>query len=337
MAIGWLIVGIILLVTAVLTLAVSISAKKIDFSARILRERPVRERIVYGSVKGSKRKAKTSKPSGGYSPPPPSPAPSVSSASMDALTGPSPAAREELAKQRERMDEVEESDEDFSKDFEEIPAYVKSSISDDEILAGFKEKEIVELVSEETISEEAELHTRDLTIQLPKNMCLEEVFRLRITLAKTDEYSKQVSIKEVELSKKEADYFALTAKKLGKDILEANTQIEGLQEGSLTIRPISTSDVATVAPLHRTVMFNPGDEEVVVEFYIAPKKWIPDPISILRVEFEQNYSVIRAIDLPIKIYKRQFDALFGINLSKWQKYALLIYGLLSTLIVVTVL
>ncbi|GAH59730.1 unnamed protein product, partial [marine sediment metagenome] len=280
----------------------------------------------------------------------PSPSSSPASYATDASAGPSPRARAEEAKMKEDWDEAEDEEWDetdiesdvLPEDIEseilprsiEAPHYVSPKVSRDE----FAKKSIIEPTelldagTIEILEEQPTLHTRDLSIHLPKNMCLDEVFRLRITLLKSDEFSKHVSIKQLELSKKEAEYFSITAKKLGKEILEATTKIEGLEQGNLTVRPLSTSNVVTIAPTQRTVYFDTEDEEIVVEFYLVPKRWISDPISILRVEFEQNYKIIRTIDLPIRIYKRQFEALFGFNISKWHKYALLIYGVISTLI-----
>ncbi|MHA1690227.1 MAG: hypothetical protein ACTSU7_01190 [Candidatus Heimdallarchaeaceae archaeon] len=343
--VGWLILGIVLFLTGIFALIISISARKIDFGSRMLREKPIRSRMTVG---GSESKAKKSK-ARHAAPPPPSTARSFSPASYgeDALTGPSPEARAELPKMKEELDEADFSPTDIEAEFSsegieaelsseniKAPQYVSPKVSRDED-AKKAEMEPEELLDEglvEIIEEETAIHARDLSIQLPKNMCLDEVFRLRITLSKSDEFSKHVSIKQLELSKKEAEYFSLTAKKLGKDVLEATTRIEGLEQGNLTIRPLSTSNVVTIAPLQRVVYFDPADEELVVEFYLAPKRWIPDPISILRVEFEQNYKIIRTIDLPIKIYKRQLEAMFGFNLAKWHKYALIVYSVISALI-----
>ncbi len=339
----WLIVGIALLITAVFPIAVSISAKKIDFGSRVLKDKPIRSQETLG---GLKFKAKKSKAKRATPPPPPSSAPYVTTASTEPLSR----AIAEEAKMKEEWDEVENEEWDetdiesdvLPEDIESetlpetiaSPHYVSPKVSRNE----FAKKSFIEpteSLDEETIEileEQPTLHTRDLSIHLPKNMCLDEVFRLRITLLKSDEFSKDVSIKHLELTKKEAEYFSITAKKLGKEILEATTKIEGLEQGNLKVRPLSTSNVVTIAPTQRTVYFDTEDEEIVVEFYLVPKRWISDPISILRVEFEQNYKIIRTIDLPIRIYKRQFEALFGFNLSKWHKYALLIYGVISTLI-----
>ncbi len=345
---GWLILGIALLFTAVFTIAVSISARKIDFGSRILRDKPIKSQITLGGVKSKAKKSKARSVA-----PPPPPTPSSSSFApytTDALTGPSLRSRAEEAEMKEEMDEAEDEEWDetdiesdvLPEDTEsevlsrnvEAPHYVSPKVSRDE----FAEKSVLEPIeildkgAIEILEEQTNLHTRDLAIQIPKNMCLDEVFRLRITLLKSDEFSKDVSLKQLVLTKKEAEYFSITAKKLGQEILEATTKIEGLEQGNLIVRPLSTSNVVTIAPTQRIVYFDSEEEEIVVEFYLVPKRWISDPISILRLEFEQNYKIIRTIDLPIRIYKRQFEALFGFNLSKWHKYALLIYGVISTLI-----
>jgi hypothetical protein len=344
---GWLIFGIALLVTAIFTLAVSISARKIDFGSRMFRDKPDRSQITFGGVepKIRKSKAKRSAP-----PPPPSPLSSFAPSVTETSTEPVPRARAEEVKINDEWDEAEDEEwdetdietDELPDDIEletlprniESPHYVspKSSRGEFAKKSAIEPQELLDKGTIEIIEEQPTLHTRDLSIQLPKNMCLDEVFRLRITLLKSDEFSKDVSIKQLELSKKEAEYFSLTAEKLGKEILEATTKIGGLEQGNLIVRPISTSNVVTIAPTQRTVYFDTEDEEIVVEFYLVPKRWIPDPISILRVEFEQNYKIVRTIDLPIRIYKRQFEAFFGFNISKWHKYALLIYGVISTLI-----
>jgi len=302
-----------------------------------LRDNPIKSQKTLGGIRPKAKKSKAR----GAAPPPPSP---ISSAPYvtDALTRPSPEARAEEAKIKEEWDETNIESDVLPEDIEsellpeniEAPHYVSPKVSRAELAkkAVVKPTELLDEGTIESIEEQTTLHTRDLSIQLPKNMCLDEVFRLRITLLKSDEFSEHISIKQLELSKKEAEYFSITAKKLGKEILEATTKIEGLEQGNLTVRPLSTSNVVTIAPTQRTVYFDIETEEIVVEFYIVPKRWISDPISILRVEFEQNYKIILTIDLPIRIYKRQLEALFGFNLSKWHKYALLIYGVISTLI-----
>ena len=55
---GWLIFGIALLVTAVFTLAVSISARKIDFGSRILKDKPSRSQKTLGGFRPKAKKSK---------------------------------------------------------------------------------------------------------------------------------------------------------------------------------------------------------------------------------------------------------------------------------------
>ena len=87
--------------------------------------------------------------------------------------------------------------------------------------------------------------------------------------------------------------------------------------------------VAHVAPSSRTIMFDPEVEETVIEFYITPTRWTTGVMNVLRLEFEQNYEILKALDIPIKIYKRKFEAIFGLNISAAQKYILLIYSVLG--------
>ena len=218
---GWLIFGIALLITAIFTIAVSISARKIDFGSRILKDRPIRSEITLGGVKS---KAKRSKARSTAPPPPPS----TSSSSFapytsDALTGPSRGSRAEEAKMKEEWDEAEDEEWDetdiesdgLPEDIEsetlpgniESPHYVSPKASRGEFAkkSAIEPTELLDKGTIEILEEQPTLHTRDLSIQLPKNMCLDEVFRLRITLIKSDEFSKDVSIKQLELSKKEAE------------------------------------------------------------------------------------------------------------------------------------
>ena len=61
-------------------------------------------------------------------------------------------------------------------------------------------------------------------------------------------------------------------------------------------------------------MFDSEAEETVIEFFITPTKWT-EVMNVLRIEFEQNYKVIKTLEIPIKIFKRKFEALFGLNIS----------------------
>ncbi len=194
-----------------------------------------------------------------------------------------------------------------------------------------------------TITEEAELpivdediegtkFSRDLSIKLPKNMCLEEVFRMKITLIKAEEFDEDVTISDLELDKKEAKYFSLNVTKLGETVVEATTRIKGLEEGSLIVRPISIGNVTAIAPAQRTVHFNPDQTEIVVEFFLTPIRWTTDVVNVMRVEFEQNYEIIKTVNIPVKIYKRKLEAMFGLNLSKWHQYTLFIYSAIGTIL-----
>ncbi|MHA1828537.1 MAG: hypothetical protein ACTSX6_07805 [Candidatus Heimdallarchaeaceae archaeon] len=187
--------------------------------------------------------------------------------------------------------------------------------------------------SEETelIGEKTDNFSRDFAIQLPKNMCLEEVFRLRITISRTDKYTSEVEMKELDLSEKEAEYFSLSVKKLGEKVVETTTRLEGLKNGNLTIRPIAIGNIAVISPAQRTIFFDQDEQEYVVEFFITPTKYSKDLASILRIEFEQEYKNIKTINIPMKIYKHKFEAIFGLNISKWQQNVLFVYSGLGTI------
>jgi hypothetical protein len=86
-----------------------------------------------------------------------------------------------------------------------------------------------------------------------------------------------------------------------------------------------------VSPSQRVIYFDPKAKEIVIEFFLTPTRWSTDLTSNLRIEFEQNYRIIRTVDVPVKIYKRKLEAIFGLNLSKWQKYTLFVYSALGTL------
>ena len=96
--------------------------------------------------------------------------------------------------------------------FTVIAAYVRHEGFEEDALNGptpgtgfapkFDDEEEVELKDEMGEAEEVEEieavevvevvgvdgHSRDLSIKLPKNMCLDEVFRLKVTLIKSEEF-----------------------------------------------------------------------------------------------------------------------------------------------------
>ncbi len=100
----------------------------------------------------------------------------------------------------------------------------------------------------------------------------------------------------------------------------------------MSVRPFAIGNVAVIAPAQRTIYFNPEEEEIVVEFYITPTRWTSDITNVLRIEFEQNYAVIKAVNIPMKIYKRKYEAMFGFNLSKWHRYVMFVYSGIGTLV-----
>ncbi len=325
------IIGAILVGTAVFALIVAISAKKIDFGDRLFKIRD-REIPIVGSV--SKRGAKKRKSKAARSSPSPQPVFDSSPieeekaakkpTTIDTLAGaiPSTPKAEEMAEERKEkmvdleearppMDEAEMVD-DYGEEVEERASYIPPTLA--------KEEEII-----------IDDLSRDLSIMLPKNMCLDEVFRLKITLIKSKEFDEALTIKELKLDKKEAEHFSLTAKKLGEKVTEATTRIEGLEEGPMIVRPIAIGNVAVVSPSQRIIYFDPKAEEIVIEFFLTPTRWSKELTSNLRIEFEQNYKIVKTVNVPVKIYKRKMEAIFGINISKWQYYVLFVYSAVGTL------
>ncbi len=199
-----------------------------------------------------------------------------------------------------------------------------------------KPREEAEDYDGETLGEASEKEvfdgfSRDLAIMLPKNMCLDEVFRLKITLIRDEQFDDELAIEELTVDKKTAEYFSMNVTKLGEKVIEATTRIHGLEMGTLIVRPIAIGNVASLAPQQRTIYFHPKLEEIVVEFFITPTKWSKNLDSSMRIEFEQNYRILKTINIPIKIYKRKMEAIFGINISKWQTIVLFVYSALGTL------
>ncbi len=338
MAVGYLVVGIIIFVSVVFALVVSISARKIDFSDRLISPR-TRERLL---DRISRRDPEI----------------------MAAMPAPAPESYEKAKRSRRRpakpskKADYEAADEesivfgDFGPKDEEILDEAKEEIEAEETVKSSlftpppplpdeglgapierEESVLIEepIFTEDDIEVEEKDLSRDLSIQLPKNMCIDEVFRLKITLIKSEEFSEDLTLKELELDKEEAKYFSLNVTKLGEKVVEATTRITGLKEGSLIIRPIAVGNVAVIAPGQRTIYFDAEEEEIVIEFFITPTRWSSDVLNVLRIEFEQNYKIIKTINVPMKIYKRKLEAIFGFNISKWHQYALFIYSAIGTI------
>lgn len=338
MAIGYIIVGIVIFVSVAFALIVSISARKIDFSDRIINPK-TRERLLDRiSRRDTEKMAAIS---------PPSPA-SESYEKVKRAKG----RPEDLRKKEEKVfDEEIVVLDDFGPKDEKILDEAKEEIESEESLRSSfiapppppPDEGFVTPIEEESVLDEEPAFTedeieveekdlsRDLSIQLPKNMCIDEVFRLKITLIKAEEFSEDLSLKELELDKEEAKYFSLNVTKLGEKVVEATTRITGLKEGSLIIRPIAVGNVAVIAPGQRTIYFDAEEEEIVIEFFITPTRWSSEVLNVLRLEFEQNYKIIKTINVPMKIYKRKLEAIFGFNISKWHQYALFVYSAIGTI------
>ncbi|MHA1687481.1 MAG: hypothetical protein ACTSYD_13945 [Candidatus Heimdallarchaeaceae archaeon] len=298
-------IGILLFVSSILALIVALSARKIDFGERLL-SRPFFQRLkrfrdtpilpgekVKPLIEGNKMKSRRAR----------------KSVETESLREIMPSEGEEILFEEEDM--VTPS----------TTIDTETSVSAPSLPLDIEKAETVEGT-----------FTRDLAIRLPKNMCLDEVFRLKIILSKTEEYSEELEIKEIELDKKEAKFFALNTAKLGTTIEEATTIIKGLEEGPLTIRPIAIGNVASIAPSSRTIFFDPAKDTITAEFFITPTKWSKELVSTLRIEFEQKHVLLKVVNLPIRIYKHKLEALFGLNISKVQQTILIVYSVIGTLL-----
>jgi hypothetical protein len=341
------ILGSIIVITVIFALLIAITARKIDFGEKIfnlkdretLFKRPLREKALAAldppeeiesrksKSKQKFRKSKSSKPS---------PRP------VDTKK-----IRDEPAKDEMHYERVTDA---FAAGSEHAPKYEEEAkIVDEEaeLVPEAKEwEEEVEMaappgiedgeMSKETLGETAEItpfegFSRDLSIMIPKNMCLDEVFRLKITLIRDKKFDEKLTFKELTMDKESAEYFSMNVTKLGEKVIEATTRIHGLEQGTLIVRPIAIGHVAALAPQQRVVYFHPELDEIVVEFFITPSKWSKDLDSNLRLEFEQNYRILLTLDIPIKIYKRKLEAVFGINISKWQTIVLFVYSAFGTI------
>lgn len=347
MAFNWgptfYLLGIIFIATALFAIVIGITAKKIDFGDRLfslkdrktlLPRRPVRDKALAAFVDSEetesrkmKRKEKTKRAKKSL----PFPSPSSSKRMRDVESVKDEKYYEEMADRvtlagREHAPKYDDEAEEVEMLKEE----------EDEVEMLGEREESAKMVDEDTLGEAAEKEvfegfSRDLSIMIPRNMCLDEVFRLKITLIRDEQFEDRVVIEEITVDKESAEYFSMNVTKLGEKIIEATTRIHGLEKGALIVRPIAIGHVASLAPQQRTVYFHPELEEIVVEFFITPTKWSKDLDSNIKIEFEQNYRILRTIDIPIKIYKRKMEAIFGINISKWQTIVLFVYSAFGTL------
>ncbi|MHA1447528.1 MAG: zinc ribbon domain-containing protein [Candidatus Heimdallarchaeaceae archaeon] len=359
MAFNWeptfYLLGIIFITTALFAIIIGITAKKIDFSDRLfslkdrktlLPRRPVRDKALatfadFEETEGIKMKRKEKSRRAKKSLPSPRPSSSKRMRDVEPIKDEeyyeemsdraTLAGREHAPKYDDEAEEVEmlkeEADEvEMLGEREESAKYLCPN-------CGTSLEQGVKFCANcgKSIQEVFEGFSRDLSIMIPKNMCLDEVFRLKITLIRDEQFDDRVVIEEITVDKESAEYFSMNVTKLGEKIIEATTRIHGLEKGALIVRPIAIGHVASLAPQQRIVYFHPELEEIVVEFYITPTKWSKDLDSTIKIEFEQNYRLLRTIDIPIKIYKRKMEAIFGINISKWQTIVLFVYSAFGTL------
>ena len=334
--------GIIFIATALFAIVIGITAKKIDFSDRLfslkdrktlLPRRPVRDKALAAFVDSEEiegRKIKRKEKSKRAKKSLPSTYPSSSKRMEDI----------ELVKDEEYYEEMADrvtlAGREHAPKYDDEAEEVDMLKEEDEVEMLGEREESAKMVDEDTLGEAAEKEvfegfSRDLSIMIPKNMCLDEVFRLKITLIRDEQFDDKVVIEEITVDKESAEYFSMNVTKLGEKVIEATTRIHGLEKGALIVRPIAIGHVASLAPQQRTVYFHPELEEIVVEFFITPTKWSKDLDSNIKIEFEQNYRILRTIDIPIKIYKRKMEAIFGINISKWQTIVLFVYSAFGTL------
>ncbi len=287
-----LVIGIFLLLTSLIGFLIVLTAKKLDLGERIFRRPRIATRFVPQKDKKSKQQKKE-------------PLPSISKEKAN------------------KADEGEYSGIAFDRSVSEK--------SDDEQMQPPKSKQ--ERTKTEPIYEEKgeNVYTRDIEIRIPYNLCLNEVFLLKVTL-KTDSLSNEDTILEyIKIDEKEAKKFALNDKKLGTHITSATTAINGIKEGIILVRPIAIGDFATINPKERYMFFKAQEEEIEVEFFITPVQWRQKLIRVIRVEFEQEYRTIKTVDVPVKVFKNKYEAIFGLNLSGFQKYVLLSYSILGSL------
>ncbi|MCE7748067.1 MAG: hypothetical protein GPJ51_06700 [Candidatus Heimdallarchaeota archaeon] len=334
--------GIIFIATALFAIVIGITAKKIDFSDRLfslkdrktlLPRRPIRDKAsaafedseeIESRKMKRKEKSKRSKKSL------PSPRPSSSKRMEDVEPVKAGEYYEEMA------DRGTLAGREHAPKYDDEAEEAEMLKEEDEVEMLGEREESAKMVDEDTLGEAAEKEvfegfSRDLSIMIPKNMCLDEVFRLKITLIRDEQFDDRVVIEEITVDKESAEYFSMNVTKLGEKVIEATTRIHGLEKGALIVRPIAIGHVASLAPQQRIVYFHPELDEIVVEFFITPTKWSKDLDSNIKIEFEQNYRILRTIDIPIKIYKRKMEAIFGINISKWQTIVLFVYSALGTL------
>lgn len=323
--IGSLILGIIIIVSALITIIIVLSSRKIDFGDRAFNPRKTLRRQIVRELRDKRKEAidieKEVAAHDMMASLAPTALPTRPPTAPEAAYSGEEEAVKKSSRKRKKMDE------------EGILGGVRGEMIDEEMdeEGEAEEVEMLDDLFDATGTPEVEgKYNRDLAIRLPKNMCIDEVFRLKISIKKTEEYSSELKIKEMTLDKKEAQYYALTVEKLGRKISEATIKLTGINEEPLTIRPMAIGGVAQVAPSSRTIMFDPKVEETVIEFYLTPTRWTTGVMNVLRIEFEQNYEILKALDIPIRIYKRKYEAIFGLNISAAQKYILLIYSALGT-------
>ncbi len=199
-----------------------------------------------------------------------------------------------------------------------------------------KEEEIsIDLTDEkEKITDEKlkSVFTRDVNIRIPKNMVVDDFYKLTVILSETDLYSPDVKVEHIKVSKEEAKNFALINSRLGINLMEATTKVEGLKAGPLIIRPIAVGNFARISPLERIINFDPNLKEIYISFYITPTIWKNKSTNIICIEIEQDYTILKEINMPVNVFKNTYEAIFGLNISSVHMTVMLVYSLIGSLI-----
>ncbi|UJG41197.1 MAG: hypothetical protein K9W45_01730 [Candidatus Heimdallarchaeum aukensis] len=253
------ILGIIFLVSSLVTFVIVFSSKKIDFQ---------KEKIFTSNVK-------------------------------DLITDKMRLSRKDKKSKKKRRRSIPSSVKTMSSEEEtELPKSVRSPIpfapmTLDEKLIESPELEMIEEAEETeslslSVDKEEKTYSRNLMIKVPYNFCINEVFKLVIFIKKTGYALDELEITCSRVSSEEARLYSLTTEKLGKKLTEATVKLNGLNQGSMTVRAYFTNGIGYIVPSERNVYFDPDKEEIVAEFFITPTIWTSKTAYEIRIEFEQN-------------------------------------------------
>lgn len=173
---------------------------------------------------------------------------------------------------------------------------------------------------------------RDVNIRVPQNMVVDDFYKLIVIISETDSYSPNVKVEQIKVSKEEAKTFALINSKLGINLMEATTKVEGLKAGPLIIRPIAVGNFARINPLERTINFDSKLKNQIASFYITPMIWKNKSANVICIEIEQEYTILKELNIPVKVFKNTYEAIFGLNISSVHMTFMLLYSIIGSLI-----